>query len=142
MSLIEFKDLPDTTTPLTADNLNNNFNELKPYVLYSNSTGSAGEITLSDSAENYSYIEVYGAASNTYTFQKIKNPNNKKFNINLSYPQSNLMIMLLSVYSITGNIISPVLANCGYSTISTSELCKFNSNNTNYFYITDVVGYK
>lgn len=28
MALIEFKDLPDTTTPLTADNLNNNFNEL------------------------------------------------------------------------------------------------------------------
>lgn len=28
MALIEFKDLPDTTTPLTASNLNNNFNEL------------------------------------------------------------------------------------------------------------------
>jgi hypothetical protein len=28
MALIEFKDLPDTTTPLTADNLNNNFGEL------------------------------------------------------------------------------------------------------------------
>ena len=28
MALIEFKDLPDTTTPLNADNLNNNFNEL------------------------------------------------------------------------------------------------------------------
>lgn len=27
MALIEFKDLPDTSTPLTADNLNNNFNE-------------------------------------------------------------------------------------------------------------------
>lgn len=27
MALIEFKDLPDTTTPLTAANLNNNFNE-------------------------------------------------------------------------------------------------------------------
>ena len=26
--MIEFKDLPDTSTPITADNLNNNFNEL------------------------------------------------------------------------------------------------------------------
>lgn len=29
MALIEFKDLPDTSTPLTPDNLNHNFNELK-----------------------------------------------------------------------------------------------------------------
>lgn len=29
MNLIEFKNLPDTSTPLNADNLNNNFNELK-----------------------------------------------------------------------------------------------------------------
>lgn len=28
MALIEFQDLPNTTTPLTASNLNNNFNEL------------------------------------------------------------------------------------------------------------------
>lgn len=28
MALIEFKNLPDTSTPLTAENLNNNFNEL------------------------------------------------------------------------------------------------------------------
>jgi hypothetical protein len=30
MSLIEFKDLPDTSTPINAENLNNNFNELNP----------------------------------------------------------------------------------------------------------------
>ena len=29
MALIEFKDLPDTSTPLNAENLNNNFNEVK-----------------------------------------------------------------------------------------------------------------
>ena len=28
MALIEFKDLPDTSTPITASNLNNNFNEI------------------------------------------------------------------------------------------------------------------
>lgn len=28
MALIEFKDYPDTSTPLNAENLNNNFNEL------------------------------------------------------------------------------------------------------------------
>lgn len=35
MALIEFKDLPDTTTPITADNLNNNFEELNNRSIYS-----------------------------------------------------------------------------------------------------------
>lgn len=35
MALIEFKDLPDTTTPLNASNLNNNFNVVgKEYTTY------------------------------------------------------------------------------------------------------------
>lgn len=37
MDLIEFKDLPDTSTPINAENLNNNFNKLKDniYEIYS-----------------------------------------------------------------------------------------------------------
>ena len=35
MSLIEFKNLPDTSTPLNAENLNNNFNELDNKANYS-----------------------------------------------------------------------------------------------------------
>jgi len=35
MALIEFKDLPDTTTPLTAENLNNNFEYLNEKNNYS-----------------------------------------------------------------------------------------------------------
>ena len=31
MSLIEFKNLPNTSTPITAENLNNNFNEAKKH---------------------------------------------------------------------------------------------------------------
>ena len=33
MALIEFKDKPNTTTPVNANNLNNNFNELVPKVV-------------------------------------------------------------------------------------------------------------
>lgn len=35
MALIEFKNLPDTSTPLSAENLNNNFNELNNRDVYS-----------------------------------------------------------------------------------------------------------
>ena len=36
MGLIEFKDLPDTSTPLNAENLNNNFNALKGEKVWTN----------------------------------------------------------------------------------------------------------
>ena len=35
MALIEFKDYPNTSTPLNAENLNNNFNELNRANIYS-----------------------------------------------------------------------------------------------------------
>lgn len=44
MALIEFKDLPDTTTPLTADNLNNNFNEVSKDKIYSTNETNTGKI--------------------------------------------------------------------------------------------------
>ena len=142
MSLIEFKDLPNTTTPLTANNLNNNFNELKPYILYSNSTGDNSEITLSDDVSNYSYIEIYGAANNVCSFQKIDNPADKTFGVNLSYNIDNTMITLLTRYTFDDNKITPVLTNCGYSVITTAGNSMFYLDGVNYFYITKVVGYK
>lgn len=54
MAIIQFKNLPDTSTPLTAENLNNNFNELK--------TKEYGGITLDD-FKNYLINE---APSGTY----------------------------------------------------------------------------
>lgn len=52
MALIEFKDLPDTTTPLNASNLNNNFNEC-----YKADTGW----------QNISYINTYSSYDSTGT---------------------------------------------------------------------------
>ena len=44
MSLIEFKNLPDTSTPINAENLNNNFNELLNSIIYQNVTSDAFEV--------------------------------------------------------------------------------------------------
>ena len=63
MSLIEFKNLPDTSTPLTADNLNNNFEYLDdkiPSVLntQNNSTTDAYSCDYLNDCETYSTNEV------------------------------------------------------------------------------------
>ena len=62
MALIEFKDLPDTTTPLNASNLNNNFNEC-----YKEDTGW----------QNIEYLNTYSSynanAYNPLQYRKIGN---------------------------------------------------------------------
>lgn len=47
MSIIQFKDLPDTTTPITADNLNNNFTECNN-IIESGSNANGNYIKYSD----------------------------------------------------------------------------------------------
>lgn len=49
-------------------------------ILYDNPSGSNGTITLSDSTENYDYIEIYYFSGMNYDYysNKIVNPNGKK----------------------------------------------------------------
>ena len=55
-----------------------NLELMKGYELYSNSNGNQGTITLSDSVNNYSYIEIfYRQDSLQYKSVKIDNPNEK-----------------------------------------------------------------
>lgn len=70
MALIEFKNLPDTSTPLNAENLNNNFSELEALIntktitkLLSSKT-TTGSYTIS-SIEDYDLIVVVGANGNS-----------------------------------------------------------------------------
>ena len=78
MALIEFKNLPDTTTPITAENLNNNFNECNNivesgsnangnYIKYSDGTmictkSYSGNINISAQLGNVYYTGIYAQA--------------------------------------------------------------------------------
>lgn len=90
MDLIEFKNLPDTSTPLNADNLNHNFNELnngiedlktdvidsinelnnkivKSTELYNTTGNNANTLTLNESIDNFTYYEVFYKVISTTT---------------------------------------------------------------------------
>lgn len=90
MDLIEFKDLPDTSTPLNADNLNHNFNELnndidelkidvndsinelnnkivKSTELYNTTGNNATTLVLNESINNFTYYEVFYKVISTTT---------------------------------------------------------------------------
>lgn len=115
---------------------------LMPYVLYENTSGSTGTITLSDSVDNYKYVEIY-------CFSTTDGP--------LGYPQS----YMKTAYPSNGHTIylSVAMLNTnswnikmGYALLQSNQITRpyghfeFNvaGNNTptNYIGISKVIGYK
>ena len=81
----EVGDLSDlNTTDKTS--VVNAINSLVPVVLYENEAGTNGDITLNDSVENYTFIEVfYRNNDNFYTSRKFYKPSGKKIILDSRY---------------------------------------------------------
>lgn len=146
MALIEFEDLPSTNTPINSNGLNNNFSELKdnfdelkPYSLYDNSSGSLISITLSDTAANYRYLEIYFNAENVYKSIKVFNPNGRQIDLCVDNVFATSNYYKNSRWTINNNAITLNAGNeyavydSGFSTFVT---------NSNKVKITKVIGYK
>ena len=107
--------------------------------LYSNSTGSGGTITLSDSASNYDkfYIEFIDN-DGTVISKEVTSPNGKNVYLSITYPSS-VSYKKDVIVSISGTSITPQT----YSTITfRSGQSPTIANSTNYIYITKVIGFK
>lgn len=143
MEKITFENLPSTNTPLNATNLNllqtNVENAINGYVLYNNDTGSVGTITLSDSAANYDYIEIFYSKNRAYNSStKIYKPNGKTASLITGYRSgSNFIQMQIAIIEINGTSITktaPALINFDNGV--------FNIFDTDEMSIHRVVGYK
>lgn len=107
--------------------------------LYSNTSGSAGTIQLSDSSANYNkfYIEFIDN-DGTVSSKEVTSPNGKDVYLSITYPSSvsykKDVIVTISGTSITPKTYSTITFRSGQSpTINDS---------TNYIYITKVIGFK
>lgn len=83
MKKIDFKNLPDKTTPLSAENLKlmQDYAEedIEGSVLYENEVGTTENITLNESSENFKYLEIFFFDShNLCNSVKVYKPNEKK----------------------------------------------------------------
>lgn len=58
--------------------------QCKPTVLYDNATGTTGTVTLSQTAANFTYLDIYFKKDNTYGYTRIYSPNNKTIALNRS----------------------------------------------------------
>lgn len=107
--------------------------------LYSNTSGSAGTIALSDNASNYDkfYIEFIDN-DGTVGSKEITSPNGKNVYLSITYPGS-VSYKKDVIVSISGTSITPQT----YSTITfrSGQSPTINSS-TNYIYITKVIGFK
>lgn len=125
-------------------NINGDFriNELSflPVVLYENEEGKTGTITLSESTENFSYLEIFYVdnSNNNNTSTKVTNPNGKTVAL-LIIQSSNGIYLRGKEVSISGDSIT--VNNSSYCAISTNNELKDYSS-TDYIKIVKVIGYR
>lgn len=107
-------------------------------VLYSNSSGSNGTITLNESAANFSYLEIMVRdAADVINSVKIANPNGNKFTIVSKTTEASLLQLDAAIWSISGTTIS--LSKGSRANIDQNISDSWDATN---LYITQVLGYK
>lgn len=111
-------------------------------VLYSNSSGSTGTITLNETANNFSMIEIfYGKDSQGYDSTKIYLPNGKTASLTVTNMYSTTGIQTATkLVTISGTSVTPNTSRCGYLNLDGSSFLKTDAENI--IKIRYVVGYK
>ena len=120
---------------------NSNYRIYGGRVLYSNSSGSTGTITLNETANNFSMIEIfYGKDSQGYDSTKIFLPNGKTASLTATNMFSTTGIQTATkLVTISGTSITPNTSRCGYVNSDGSALKTAAENTIKIRY---VFGYK
>lgn len=149
---LEEIDFINGKTPASAEtmkafqsNVKNEFKRIEPVILYENENGSTGTISLSESVENFAYIEIFykdivSAIHNAVDSVKIDNANGKCINAKIFGPVRGLTNQLryaLTTYQINSTQISVVDFLAGYTLDST--ISYFGAQE---IAITKVIGYR
>ena len=121
--------------------------QCKPTTLYSNASGTTGTIKLSQTAANFSYLEIFYCDNNNKQHHSIKisEPNNKLTSLDTgeSYESDKNLYFRTTSYTISGT--SMTVKSYGYMNfwqVSGSDHCGVNPEKSNYIKIIKVLGYK
>lgn len=129
-------------TGSTSLTKNSNYRIYGGRVLYSNSSGSTGTITLNETANNFSMIEIfYGKDSQGYDSTKIFLPNGKTASLTVTNMYSTTGIQTATkLVTISGTSVTPNTSRCGYLNLDGSSFSKTGAENI--IKIRYVVGYE
>lgn len=149
MDDISTENTSDTWVPVLSGNkwqhrvINKDINNLMPVSLYSNATGTTGTVTLSQSAADFNFLEIYYSKNGSYyKCTKVSAPNSKKVCLDLSYYDASgkLHQLATKIVSISGTSISVIANNTGLTNLEFDN--KNSLYNSNELTIHKVLGYK
>lgn len=111
---------------------------LNGQVLYNSASGTAGTVTLSDSVENYTYIEIFYRSSgdNACGSVKVFNPNNKLVHLGTIHYIADYDYAKFALVNVSGSMIA---FNQNYQITLKNNGSTYSAENA--IYITRVVGY-
>lgn len=152
---INWKNYPSLNTPINADNLNvmdegiynnnNSINDLIPVVLYENESGTTSTITLSDTVNNYSYLECFYSAVLTYfTSCRIFNPSvHKVFSLTVFDHSANISDNIKRCFTtyakVEGNTLTHVISQYNWIV---NDSVNYMGDTTPKLKIYKILGYK
>ena len=105
-------------------------------VLYNNSTGTYGNLTLSESAANFDYLEVYVTAGNRYSSTKVCNPNGRTIEVHVHGGNNTNDWLFYGNWTVNGTDMSCTTNN------TYAHSTSYTPTKTNELKIIKVVGYR
>lgn len=118
-----------------------------PVTLYNNSSGTTGTVTLSETAANFNYLELYYCDNNNKQHRSVKiaNPNNKIVTLDTAeaYDKDKNIYIRTTNYTISNtSIIVRAYMYMNFWQFSGGEDCGVDVEKSNYIKIVKVLGYK
>lgn len=123
----------------TATEARTNLEVYKVYKLYDNESGTTGSINLSDSAENYVFLEIYYKDGVIADNTKIYSPNGKSFSLSVPNIMNNELFLTNSIGMISGSSLT--ISRQGYCSIKNNGQIYVTSDDYRIL-ITQVYGFK
>lgn len=114
-----------------------------PVSLYDNASGTTGNITLSETSANFTYIEIYYHSDNEYKCEKVYQPNGKAVTLTSQTLDTATPMIYGKTKKITFSGTSLTVNNYSQYTIRNNSTGYVQvSDNRNTIYIVRVVGYR
>ncbi len=112
-------------------------------VLYNSTSGTTGTVTLSETAANFKYIEIFFTDNNGKTggYTKVYSPNGKTVCLSIIEAGSSVQTYFRRTgYTVNGTSITPITDTAAYVRIATATAS--HTSGSNYIKIVRVVGYE
>ena len=114
-----------------------------PVTLYNNTSGTTGQVDLSETSANFTYIEIFYKTNDAdYGSIKVYSPNGKKVAIFVNHPTGTTQNTTNYMKSRIVNISGTTITTAYYSEISINHNTSPTISQTNNIFIVRVIGYR